>query len=312
MENHIEMFLEMMMAERGAAKNTIEAYSRDLNEFHSFMARREVALVAATTEDIRAFFKNISSLGLTSSTVSRKLSSVRQFYKFLCTDEFIEENPTFVIEGPKQQKPLPKYLTEEEISNLFNAAYEDKSAEGVRLTALLELLYASGMRVSEIANLKSLTVPELVKLKTTNFNKHSSKGNFLIIKGKGNKERLVPLHKSAIEALEKYLQMREKFFGGKDSQWLFPSTSAEGHLTRQRFNQLLKELARRATIDESRVSPHVFRHSFASHLLNNGADLRTLQELLGHSDISTTQIYTHLLNNKIKKLVMEKHPLAAG
>jgi integrase/recombinase XerD len=306
MNNYIELFVEMMMAERGAACNTIAAYKRDLEELQIFLSRRHKEFTESETEDIRAFFKHISASGIAASTIARKLSAVKQFYKFLCVDEFITENPSLVMDAPKQAKALPKYLSEEQVTLLLETAASDKSIEGVRLVALLETLYASGLRVSELvclkmSNLQKIGIGDKVKLR-----------NFLIVKGKGNKERLVPLNQSAIEALQNYLPMRDHFFNLHNREWLFPSAAAEGHLTRQRLHQLIKELALAANIDPELVSPHVLRHSFASHLLNNGADLRTLQELLGHSDISTTQIYTHILSERMKKLVLEKHPLAVG
>lgn len=307
MNNYIELFLEMMMAERGAAGNTIAAYQRDLDELHSFLTPRQIPMIEATTDDIRAFFKNISASGLAPSTIARKLSSVKQFYKFLCVDEFITENPSLVMDAPKQGKALPKYLSESQVTALLKTSAEDKSIEGLRLTALLEVLYASGLRVSELVSLKMSNLQKI-----TSGNKVTLR-NFLIVKGKGNKERLVPLNQSAIEALQNYLTIRENFLPPhlhNSNEYLFPSSSQEGYLTRQRLHQLLKELALASNIDPDLVSPHVLRHSFASHLLNNGADLRVLQELLGHSDISTTQIYTHILSERMKKLVLEHHPLA--
>jgi integrase/recombinase XerD len=305
-DSYIEMFLEMMMAERGAAGNTISAYQRDLDEFHSFLNPRKINIIEAQTEDIRAFFKTLSSSGLAASTIARKLSSIKQFYKFLCVDEFIKENPSLVMDAPKQGKSLPKYLSENQVTSLLKTAANDTSIEGLRLTALLEVLYASGLRVSELVSMK------MSNLQKINIDDKISLRNFIIVKGKGNKERLVPLNNSAIKALQNYLPLRDHFFNLKNNEYLFPSSSKEGYLTRQRLHQLLKALATKSNIDAALVSPHVLRHSFASHLLNNGADLRVLQELLGHSDISTTQIYTHILSERMKKLVLEHHPLASN
>lgn len=299
----IANFLDMMKAERGAARNTIESYERDLSELESFLKKRQVEAESANTEDIREFFRKLSETGLAARTIARKLSTLKQFYKFLCTENERKDNPVTVIESPKNSKSLPKYLSEDDIDTLFDAAREDKTPEGIRLNAMLEVTYASGMRVTELL---SLQMGNLQKIKEGNKIKLR---DFMIIRGKGNKERIVPLNKSAIAALEQYLTVRPVFANYKNEKWLFPSESAQGFLTRQRFHQLLKQLAINCGIDEAKVSPHVLRHSFASHLLNNGADLRVVQELLGHSDISTTQIYTHILNERMKKLV-EHHPLA--
>ncbi|MCE3232787.1 MAG: hypothetical protein K0R98_1044 [Rickettsiaceae bacterium] len=228
------IFLEMMMAERGSAKNTIAAYQRDLEEFTVFITRREKSVLEVETEDIRAFFKTLATAKLSAKSIARKLSSIKQFYKFLCTEDLMQDNPSLALESPKQAKSLPKYLSETEITALINTAYMDKSIEGIRLVALLEVLYASGMRVSELVSLK------ITGSKITD-------KNYLIIKGKGNKERLVPLNQSALKALQNYLPLRDHFFTLHNREWLFPSSSKEGHLTRQRLHQLLKELALAAT-----------------------------------------------------------------
>jgi integrase/recombinase XerD len=297
---YIEMFLEMMVSERGAAKNTIESYERDLLEFNLFLRGKKIDIIEAEAQDIRAFFSKMDK-SFSSATIARKLSSIKQFYKFLAVDEIITHNPTLVMDAPKQSRPLPKYLSEADVNALLKTAYTDESPEGVRLAAMLEVLYASGLRISELVSLKMNNLQKISDGKITTLR------NFIIVKGKGNKERLVPLNISAIEALQNYLRVRDGFVNLNNQQWLFPSH--ENYITRQRVHQLLKDLARKANINEKLVSPHVLRHSFASHLLNNGADLRSLQELLGHSDISTTQIYTHVLNERMKKLVMDKHPL---
>lgn len=304
MNDPIENFIEIIKAERGASKNTVEAYTKDLKELQAFLKSKNIKLECAETDVIQKFFQNLSVAQLSGSTIARKLSCTKQFYKFLCTEEEREDNPALSISPPRIAKSLPKYLSTGDVDALLQVAYSDKSAEGLRLSALLEVLYASGMRVTE-----------LVSLKMNNLQKISSSAqvklrNFIIIKGKGGKERLVPLNKTAISSLEEYLKIRDLFTNYKNDKWVFPSSAKQGFLTRQRFHQLLKELAVKAGIEAKKVSPHILRHSFASHLLHNGADLRVIQELLGHSDISTTQIYTHILSERMKELVEEKHPLA--
>lgn len=296
------MFTEMMTAERGSSKNTTDAYKKDIEEFASTLPKNN--LKKATSEQIQNFIHKKYEAGFASTTIARKISALKQFYEFLLLEKEIKTNPALKIQPPKTQKSLPKYLTYDEVSRLIESASMDSSPEGVRLHALIETLYASGMRVTE-----------LVSLQMNNLQKISAKDsikllNFIIVKGKGKKERIVPLNNSAIEALEKYLSIRKHFTNYKNKKWLFPSSGKEGFLTRQRFHQLLKQLAVDCNISPEKVSPHVLRHSFASHLLNNGADLRSIQELLGHSDISTTQIYTHILNDRMRKVVKDHHPLS--
>ena len=303
-DNYIDSFLEMMQAERGASKNTIESYQRDLTELYHFLKYRKISTELASTSDIRSFFEHLSNFTPSPNTLARKLSSIKQFYKFLLNDGTISKNPALVIDSPKLPQKIPKYPNEEEVELLLQTSHENKSAEGVRLTALLETLYASGMRVTELVSLR------MNNLQIISQNGKKQLRNYLIIKGKGNKERLVPLSQSAIEALEGYIAIRDIFTDDKFNHFLFPSSSKEGYLTRQRFHQLIKELATKANLDKNKVSPHVLRHSFASHLLSGGANLKVVQELLGHSDISTTQIYTHILNQRLKDIVLENHPLA--
>jgi integrase/recombinase XerD len=243
----------------------------------------------------------LSKQHLAASSLARKLSSLKQFFHFLYSEKERDDDPTLSVSSPKQVKALPKCLSLEEVDQLLTCASNDNSAEGARLYALLELLYATGLRVSELVALPLQTIL-------------SSKGELnraLLVKGKGNKERLIPLNMHALEAVKTYLKHRQEFLGRrKDSAYLFPSSSKEQHLTRQRFGQLLKALALKANLDPTKLSPHVLRHSFASHLLAGGADLRVIQELLGHSDISTTQIYTHVQNDKLAELVNNHHPLS--
>ena len=286
-----------MLAERGAADNTIHAYRRDLEEFLKYCNSHSIDELNANTEDIRTYMAILSERGLSSATSARRLSSLKQFFRFLYAENFRSKDPTAIIDAPKQGRALPKILSEEEVSLLLEAAAKDFSHEGVRLKALLELLYATGMRVSELVSLPNNALPYNRKI--------------ILVRGKGDKERLVPIGEPAKTALAKYKTVRQHYLKkNQTSPWLFPSAAKQGHLTRQRFGQLLKELARAAGINPAKVSPHVLRHAFASHLLNHGADLRVVQQMLGHADISTTQIYTHVLDERLRKLVAENHPLA--
>jgi len=297
---HLETFLDMMVAERGAAANTVESYRRDLSDFAAFLARRRRNLEAAGAEHIRAYLKTLSEAGMAPSTSARRLSSLRQFYRFLHSERVRDDDPTGGLDSPRQRKALPKFLSEAEVERLLGAAHGHAGPEGRRLAALMEILYATGLRVSELVGLPLSAL--------------SRDRQMLTFRGKGGKERMVPLSEPAIDALEAYLAVREGFLpkrrAGGDRGFVFPSRGKSGHLTRVRVHQLLKELAAEAGLDPRLVAPHKLRHSFASHLLAHGADLRTLQQLLGHSDISTTQIYTHVLDERLKSLVAAAHPLA--
>lgn len=300
----------MLQGERGASRHTLEAYGRDMKDLAVFLGRKPHSQTpeTATLASLKAYFSHLATLRLAPNSAARKLSSVRQFYQFLCSENIRSDNPALGLDTPKTAKSLPKYLSQEEVSALLSQAHADGTPEGFRLTALLEILYATGLRVSELV---SLTLDTLQTNAAKSMPDAGSLKNFLIVRGKGGKERLVPLNDSAKAAIAAYLPLRLSFMGKKPySPWLFPSFGEEGHLTRQRFAQLLKRLAVTAGIFPAKVSPHVLRHSFASHLLHNGADLRVVQELLGHSDISTTQIYTHILDEKLRTLVHEHHPLA--
>ncbi len=303
---NIEAFLEMLSAERGAAQNTIEAYRRDLQDFVAFLERRQTPLDAAARADVAAYLAAASAAGLKPASRARRLSAVRQLYKFLLAEGHVAADPTDGHAGPRKERALPKTLNVAEVDHLISAAARRAEAatgaerrRAVRLHCLLEMLYATGMRVSELVSL-----PRNVLAGDT---------RVLTIKGKGGRERLVPLNTTAIAALTRYLHLAdetEDMAATVATKWLFPSKSAQGHLTRQRFGQDLKELAEEAGLDAKSVSPHVLRHAFASHLLDRGADLRAVQQLLGHADISTTEIYTHVLEERLKKLVEEHHPLA--
>ena len=307
----VDAFLDMLSAERGAAMNTRQAYWRDLADVSMYLwEKRNTDIDKATTEDIRAYLKDLSDKkqkkgqngeNIAVRTVARRLSALRQFYGFLVSENVRKDDPTSSIESPKQGRTLPKTLSEDEVTQLIDTAARKGTAESTRLVCLLEMLYATGLRVSELVGLSMSAIGD---------NKE-----FLMVEGKSGSERMVPLSEPAQEALDSYLNVRDQFIAqddnGLQSQWLFPSRTSEiGHLTRQRFAQLLKDLARAAEIDEDRVSPHILRHAFATHLLNNGADLRSVQKMLGHADIATTQIYTHIVGKKAKSTVDEKHPMA--
>jgi integrase/recombinase XerD len=289
----IENFLDMMSAERGAGANTLAAYRRDLLDFagHADPAK-------AAREQVRAFLTGLSSSGMAASTQARKLSALRQFYGFLYAEGIRDDDPTQTIAAPQARRPLPKILSGEDLEAMLQAAAEDQSPEGLRLSLIVEMLYGGGLRVTELAGLSLAAV--------------RSKEAFIRITGKGNKERLSPLSPAARIALDAYLAVREHFVPKQDknNRYLFASRGAEGFLTRRRFHQLLKGLAVKAGIDPAKVSPHVLRHAFATHLVEGGADLRSVQTLLGHADIATTQIYTHVARDHLSKVMRAAHPLA--
>ena len=304
---HLDSFLEMLAAERGAAANTLQAYRRDLEDFLAFLDRQAKPLAAAAPAEIGAYLRALSQSGLAPASRARRLSAIRQLFKFLVGEGVIAEDPVVGFAGPKQGRPLPKTLSVAEVDRLIEAARRRtettrgrERVRALRLHALIETLYATGLRVTEL-----VTLPRSVL---------AGDGRVLTVKGKGGRERIVPLTPAARTAIDRYLNVGK---GDDDvapmiaTKWLFASRGAEGHLTRQRLAQELKELAEEAGLDAERVSPHVLRHAFASHLLDRGADLRSVQQLLGHADISTTQIYTHVLEERLKKLVLEHHPLAA-
>ena len=299
LHGQIERFLEMMSAERGASDNTLAAYGRDLNDWaQSFKGRIE----RVTAPDIEATLAKWAASGLAASTTGRKLSALKQFLVFLQSEGDITSNPAFNIRGPKRGRPLPKLLSEDEVEQLFEAAEQDESPKGLRRLCMLEILYAGGLRVTELVSLQM---------------KGLRRGDgCLIIKGKGGKERLVPLTETALETIKTWLSVREQTLpSGVDIRkradgFLFPSRGKLGHMTREMFAIELKNLAMKAGLPPSKISPHVLRHAFATHLLSRGADLRSVQTLLGHSDISTTQIYTHVLDERLKELVQSSHPMA--
>jgi len=296
----VETFLEMLQAERGASQNTLDAYGRDLDDLQVFLARRRQKPAAADTPALRAYLKALDYVGMTPRTVARRLSVLRQFYRFLLAERMRDDDPASTLDSPKLGRPLPKVLTRVEVDRLIEAAQGQTKAkggsDGGRMETLLEILYGSGLRVSELVG---LPVGAAERDPT-----------MLLVRGKGSKERQVPLSDPARAAIAKWLRTRSASLGEEKSRYLFPSRGREGHLTRQRFAQLLKEAALAAGIDPVRVSPHVLRHAFASHLLEAGADLRSVQLMLGHADIATTQIYTHVVPEKLRALVEDHHPLA--
>ncbi len=295
----LETFREMLSAERGAAANTLESYARDLGDCSRFLGGRDTDLARAGSEDLRAYVAALAAAGRSPRTAARRLSAIRQFYRFLFTEGLRGDDPANGLDAPRRGRSLPKLLSEAEVDLLLQAARQREGPEGVRLLALIELLYATGLRVSELVRLPLDAVARDPKI--------------LIVRGKGGRERMVPLSEPARAAVAAFLPVRENFVAGRaGSRWLFASRGASGHLTRHRVGQLLKDLARDAGIDPFRVSPHVLRHAFASHLLDHGADLRSVQKMLGHADISTTQIYTHVLDERLKALVRDHHPLGAG
>ncbi len=295
---HLESFLEMLIAERNVAPNTSAAYGRDLADAARRINARGRDFATANAEDLRAYMARMTSARLRPSTSARRLSAIRQYFRFLAAEGHRADDPSAGLDGPRLEKRLPKVLSEAEMTHLIEAANSGPESERLRLTALLELLYASGLRVSELVGL-----PLSAALRDQ---------PFLMVRGKGAKERLVPINEPARQALSAYLGVRDRFLtrGTKSSSWLFPSRGLSGHLTRQRFGQILKLLAVKAGIDPDRTSPHVIRHAFATHLLDHGADLRALQKMLGHADISTTQIYTHVAAGRLSELVRQHHPLA--
>jgi integrase/recombinase XerD len=300
----VELFLDMLMAERGAAMNTIAAYRRDLADLSAALRSAGGTIAAADSDDIRAYLRTlVEARAFSAASVARRLSALRQLYRFLYAEGHRRDDPAAAIEGPKRSRPLPKVLTVADVDRMLAAARDGigdpagpagERLRRVRLNCLLEVLYATGLRVSEL-----VALPVSAARAT----------DMLIVRGKGGKERLVPLNAVAKTAMADYLAARDQS-GVAKSRWLFPSFGDSGHLTRQHFARELKALAAAAGLRADQVSPHVLRHAFASHLLQNGADLRAVQTLLGHADISTTQIYTHVLEERLKSLVRDLHPLA--
>ena len=293
----LEAFLEMLAAERGAARLTLAAYRADLLDLSRFLAAREMALDSTDAVALHDYLSAAATRRLAPRSLARKLSAIRQFYRFLLTDGIRRDDPSNGLDTPRLGRPLPKILSETEVMRLIATAERWPGEEGVRLRCILELLYATGLRISELTTLPLASAQRDPR--------------FLLVRGKGGKERLVPLSQPSRQALAGYLTCRAHFLPeGGVSRFLFPSRGRDGFLTRQRCGQLLKELALAANLDPARLSPHVLRHAFASHLLDHGADLRSVQQMLGHADIATTQIYTHVQGSRLRRLVETAHPLA--
>jgi integrase/recombinase XerD len=299
----IELFLDMIAAERGGAKNTLAAYARDLADFSAELGKAGRTIAGASTDDLRDYLGSLARRRFAASSVARRLSAIRQLYRFLYAEGHRADDPSAVIEGPKRNRALPKVLSIADVDRLLAQARADlgqadqgapKRLRATRLACLIEVLYATGLRVSELIALPISAAERNARM--------------LTVRGKGNKERLVPLNEAAKKAMAEYLALLSSANGVRETKWLFPSFGRTGHLTRQHFARELKALAAAAGLRQ--VSPHVLRHAFASHLLHNGADLRVVQTLLGHADISTTQIYTHVLEERLKSLVRDLHPLA--
>ena len=301
----IELFLDMLAAERGAAANTLAAYRNDLADFRSHLAATGKALAAVHADDIRGYLRVLAERRMSAASAARRLSAIRQLFRFLYVEGHRQDDPAAAIQGPRRGRPVPKILSIADVDRLLatvrQAAGDTGKSPGERLRAarlacLIEVLYATGLRVSELVALPASA---------------ARRGEpMLMVRGKGNKERLVPLNDAARDAMADYLTMRQRGGRSAETRWLFPSFGDSGHLTRQHFARELKTLAAAAGLRSDQVSPHVLRHAFASHLLQNGADLRSVQTLLGHADISTTQIYTHVLDERLKSLVRDLHPLA--
>ena len=296
----IDAFLEMMSAERAAARNTLLAYGKDLADAHAFTRARGRDFEHASAADVEAYFAELSARGLSPATAARRRASVRQFFRFAVEEGWRPDDPSRRVDAPRRPRALPKLLSREEIERLIAASAALGEAEAARLACMVEVLYAAGLRVSELT---ALPLQALARDPA-----------FLMVRGKGGRERLAPLNGPARAAVKAYLAHRPAFLprGDEANPWLFPSTGASRRVTPRRVAQLLDEAAARAGIDPARVSPHVLRHAFATHLLEGGADLRAVQTLLGHADIATTQIYTHVTGERLRRTVEQAHPLAKG
>jgi integrase/recombinase XerD len=303
---HASLFLDMLAAERGASKNTLDAYRRDLDDYLAYLRESGSEPDKAAAATVRGFMASLEERGLKATSAARRLSAVRQFHKFLYVEGYATADPTAAVSAPKRGRSLPKVLSVDQVDRLLQVAHEGAGREtaspaerlrAARMACLLELLYATGLRVSELISLPRSAA--------------KTRERFLVVRGKGAKERLVPLTEAAREAARTYLALLEERNKAPGS-WLFPADSESGHLTRQAFARDLKTVAAAAGLRTDKISPHVLRHAFASHLLQNGADLRVVQELLGHSDISTTQIYTHVLDERLKSMVRDLHPLSGS
>lgn len=304
---YIEQFLEMTLAERAIAENSLISYKRDLMDFREFLTKHKINETSASADDIDNYIANLSANSIAPRSIHRKISTLKSYYNFLISEGHTTYNPTLIVDLPKYNNKLPAVLSIEEMRQLLEFCNQDGSPEGVRLSAMIHLIYASGLRVSELVSLKLINI-------TSGMNASEIRKSFMV-KGKGNKERIVVINDKAKAKLQEYLTIRNNFCRGKSQNaktYFFPSQSSAGHITRQNFAQQLKQSTIKSGLDPNKVSPHKIRHSFASHLLEGGADLRVIQELLGHADISTTQVYTHVQSKQLKKVLRECHPIGGG
>ncbi|WP_032139604.1 site-specific tyrosine recombinase XerD [Rickettsia tamurae] len=300
----ISQFLEMLLAERALSKNSILSYKRDLFDFQNYLAKQKLSELNITTENVRDWIEYLATNDLQARSINRKISTIKSYYEFLISENHTAFNPVLNVDLPKYQNKLPEILSIDQIKSLLEHCSQDNSPGGIRLNAMIHLLYASGLRVSELVSLK------LADILTNKTSKGEVRKIFSVL-GKGNKERVIVINEQAVISIAKYLAIRDVFVNKakpKNLIYLFPSSALAGYMTRQNFAILLKSAALYAGLNPEHISPHILRHSFASHLLEGGADLRVIQELLGHADISTTQIYTHFQTNHLKKALLH-HPL---
>ena len=294
----------MTVAERGITKNSVLSYKRDLLDFREFLGKHKLSELETSTDNIENYIKDLSANNIAPRSINRKISTLKSYYNFLISEGYTKHNPTLIVNLPKYSNKLPNVLPIEDIKALLEYCNQDKTHEGIRLSAMIHLIYASGLRVSELVSLKLIEITSGIKA--------SEVRKTFAVKGKGGKERIVVINDKTKQVLGEYLEIRENFCKGKSTnakQYFFASSSKEGHMTRQNFALQLKKASLNSGLDPDMISPHVLRHSFASHLLEGGADLRVIQELLGHSDISTTQIYTHVQTDHLKKTLDQFHPL---
>jgi integrase/recombinase XerD len=301
---YIEQFLEMTVAERGIAKNSLLSYKRDLLDFREFLTKNKLSELETSSRDIESYIVSLSNNNIAARSINRKISTLKSYYNFLISEGHSDYNPSLIVDLPKYSSKLPDILSIDDIRSLLEYCNQDSSPEGIRLSAMIHLIYASGLRVSELVSLKLVDI-------ASGYTFSDIRKTF-VVNGKGGKERIVVINDKAVQAIKSYLKIRDDFCKGKSSnakQFFFASSSQEGHMTRQNFAQQLKKASLNSGLNPDIISPHVLRHSFASHLLEGGADLRVIQELLGHSDISTTQIYTHVQTGHLKKTLEQFHPL---
>ena len=299
-----QQFLEMMLAERGIAKNSLLSYKKDLADFDDFLKKQQLSELSLTPSQISNYIAFLATNNISARSINRKISTIKSYYNFLVSENHLDQNPALIVDLPKYSPALPRALSLADIRKLLEFCGEDEDPESIRLSAMIHLLYAGGLRVSELVSLKTTNI-------TSGHSFNQIRKTFTIM-GKGNKERMIVINDKAQEALQKYLKIREYFCHNKSTKaknYFFVSSSTSGHMTRQNFGQILKQAAIKAGLDPDIISPHILRHTFASHLLEGGADLRVIQELLGHADISTTQIYTHIQTSHLKKTLKDFHPL---